>query len=283
MSVSYYPYIIAGFIMAMFLFGGLFLKGEHPPDYIVCNSTDMVIAFLDVGHGDCTVITDGDITIVVDTGSIFTTEKVLNYLYKMSVDDIDYLFVTHPHADHDGGVSAIYNYYTVHNYYTNKNISRGNRLVDGDIYMYVLNPSKSKTYSNVNDESIVLLLVKKDFELLLTGDIETKSENDIIHSSANVNADVLKVAHHGSDTSSQRDFLLHVSPDISVISCSDMYGNPNKAVVERLMKMSSVYITARDGDVIMTTDGCGTIQVQLPESDLKTTYMAVGDSYLPGG
>lgn len=105
----------------------------------------LTVAFLDVGHGDCAVITCGNTTIIVDTGSILSTERVLNYLYKERVEDVDYMFVTHPHADHDGGVSAIYSYYTVHRYYDNNNTSRGDRIDVGDIHIEILNPL---TYSN---------------------------------------------------------------------------------------------------------------------------------------
>lgn len=244
-------------------------------------ATNITFAFLDVGHGDCTIITSGDDTIVVDTGSVSSSEHVLNYLYKNNVKDIDYMFVTHPHDDHYGGVTSIYNYYVVNKYYTNKNTSRGDKYTIGNINMYVLNPPRSEKYSNVNDESIVLMIEKNNFRVLLTGDIEKAAENDILNSGLDIDADVLKVSHHGSDSSSQEKFLLRVSPSISVISCSDKYNNPSEDVVDRLMHMgNTVYITKRDGDIIMTTDGNGILRVDLPQSDILTTYMQTGDFYL---
>jgi len=211
---------------------------------------DMTVAFIDVGHGDCAVITSGSDTIVVDTGSVLTTERVLDYLYCEHTEDIDYMFITHPHADHDGGVSAIYNYYTVHRYYDNKNASRGDIIDVGDIRIELLNPVKGKKYSDVNDSSIVMRLMYKGSSILLTGDAEKSAENDMIESGCNLDADVIKIGHHGSKTSSTYKFLQAVSPSIAVISCNDKYGNPSQEVIERLVKLGAItYITGRDGDV----------------------------------
>ncbi len=264
MSVRYSCYILTGLVVcAMFLSGCVFTNSEHNYDYSTCNTTDMVIAFLDVGHGDCTIIIDGDTTIVVDTGSGFANEKVLNYLYKMSVEDIDYMFVTHPHADHDGGVSAIYNYYPVHNYYDNKNASRGQRYpVDpvDNMYIYILNPSKGKTYTNINDESIVMMITKGEFELLMTGDVEKAAENDMIKNGLYLDADVLKVAHHGSKTSTSEALLDKLTPEIAIVSAGkdNRYNHPSDEVLELLKTREiKVYETLGKGDVRIRSDGMG--------------------------
>lgn len=236
----------------------------------------LTVAFLDVDHGDCAVITCGNTTIVVDTGSILTTEHVLNYLYTERIEDIDYMFVTHPHADHDGGVSAIYRYYTVHRYYDNNNTYRGDIIDDGDIHIEILNPVKGKRYGDVNDSSIVMRITHGEYSMLLVGDAETVSENNMIDAGCNIDSDVIKIGHHGSKSSSSFRFLQGASPDIAVISCSDKYGNPDEATTDTLTKLGvTTYTTRNDGDIIFKVFD-NAISVKTSKSDISVNYRNLG-------
>lgn len=240
----------------------------------------LTVAFLDVGHGDSAVITCGNTTIVVDTGSILSTEHVLNYLYTEHIEDVDYMFVTHPHADHDGGVSAIYRYYTVNRYYDNHNTSRGDIIEDGDIRIEILNPVKGKRYADVNDASIVMRVTRGEYSMLLVGDAETVSENNMIDAGCDIDSDVIKIGHHGSKSSSSLRFLQGVSPELAVISCNDKYGNPDKEISERLNKLGvTTYITGNDGDIILNVFD-NAISVKTTKSDIHVTYASLDGSYI---
>src|SRR3989338_3978671 len=109
-----------------------------------------------------------------------------------------------------------------------------------------------------NNDSVVLMLKYGETEILLTGDIEAKAERQIILSGANLDADILKVAHHGSKTSTIEEFLYEVSPQVAVIQvgAKNRYGHPTKEVLGRLESFGSkLYRTDVDGDIKIISDG----------------------------
>ena len=115
-----------------------------------------------------------------------------------------------------------------------------------------------REYSDLNDNSIVLKITDGDVDFLFTGDIEKEAEYDIIQSGENLSADVLKVAHHGSDTSSSEDFIKKVSPEYAVISVGkdNSYGHPEESTLDLFNRLNiETYRTDQSGTITFKTDG----------------------------
>ncbi|MGN0453510.1 MAG: Ada metal-binding domain-containing protein, partial [Ruminococcus sp.] len=128
----------------------------------------------------------------------------------------------------------------------------------GGATVTVLSPSKDSIYSNLNDYSLVTMVEYGDTSVLLTGDAEKTVEKELLRSGYDLSADVLKCGHHGSNTSSCKEFLDAVSPSVAVISCGEGndYGHPHREVLERLEERSiPIWRTDQDGTVVMSTDG----------------------------
>ena len=140
---------------------------------------------------------------------------------------------------------------------------RGGKVLDlgNGVTLTILHPAESltgKIMSKVNNESVVLMLKYGETEILLTGDIEAKAERQIILNSADLNADILKVAHHGSKTSTSAEFLSAVNPQITVIQvgAKNRYGHPTKEVLKRLDDYGiKYYRNDVDGDIKVVSDG----------------------------
>ena len=237
---------------------------------------DIEVHFLDVGQGDATlVICDGE-AMLIDGGGPSCGQFIYAYL-RECVDELVYMISTHPHADHVGGLAAALNavpvgviFSTVDSWDTKvfENVvlyaeMQGTPIVcpnEGDVFtlggaeVTVLHcwPEAWET----NDMSIVLRVDYGDTSFLFTGDAEYMSEYMMIDSGWELKSDVLKVGHHGSDTSSTQEFIDAVLPDYAVISCgkNNPYGHPAEEVLERL-KECTVLRTDELGTVIMLSDG----------------------------
>ncbi len=246
----------------------------------------LVVYFLDTGQSDATYIRtpDGKV-LLVDTGEERNT--VADFLRAKGVTRVDTLVLTHPHADHIGGALAILNQFEVGTLVDSAFphptelyadvLARAVELTEGDdgklVYVkgragmsldcgpevtaQVLHPTEPLG-SDANNASVVLRLVYGSFALLLTGDIQTAGEDAILTQSPELGATVLKVAHHGSDSSSGAEFLEACHPAVAVIEvgAGNDYGHPSPAVVERLVALGAeVYRTDLDGTVVVHTDG----------------------------
>ncbi len=238
-------------------------------------SGDMLIAhFIDVGQGDSELLQlpNGQ-TMLIDAGG-----DVRSYLQNAGIRKIDYLVATHPHSDHIAymeevvrafEIGAVYMPRVSHTSKTFENMllaiqekglsiktaKAGVNILSADgLTVDIVAPVQS-SYDDLNNYSAVIKVTYKDTAMLFTGDAETLSENQI---TADVDADVLKVGHHGSSTSSSASFLNRVSPEIAVISCGtgNSYGHPHKEVLQRLNKRNvEIYRTDEDGTIVITSDG----------------------------
>ena len=240
---------------------------------------DLKVHFLDVGQGDSIFIElPTNETILIDASIKDASDKIINYLKEEKVSKIDYVFATHPHSDHIGGMSAVIKAFDIGQIYMPKAVTTtktyenllltikdknlkiktakaGNTIIDtDDLKLVVLAPNQD-SYESLNNYSIVLKLTYKEKSFLFTGDAETLSEKEI---TGDVEADVLKVGHHGSRTSTSQAFLNKVNPSYAVISVglNNDYKHPHQEVLDRLEKKNiKIYRTDQNGDIIFTTDG----------------------------
>ena len=131
--------------------------------------------------------------------------------------------------------------------------------LDNDVKLFVLYPFESlegQMIKKTNNTSIVTQLIYKDFELLLTGDIEKKVEKELVNSEINLVSDILKISHHGSKTSSTKGFISAVNPIVAVIQAGkdNSYGHPHKSVLDTLSNIAT-FCTAQDGDIEILSNG----------------------------
>lgn len=236
------------------------------------------IYFVDVGQGDCTLIkTPKGKNILLDGGEggsskyDYGKNVVLPYLLDRRISKLDYVMISHFDSDHVGGIISIIKeikvnkviigkqFETCENYEEFLNVIKKNKIqiqiveagdeicIEKNLSFYVLWPdSKSMINENVlNNNSLVCKLVYKDFSMLFTGDIEEIAEKSILEKyENNLKTDVLKVAHHGSKTSSTVEFLQKANPKYVLIGVgkNNSFGHPNADVIERLTNLRYNYL-----------------------------------------
>ena len=240
----------------------------------------LTVYFLDVGQADAAVVICDDEVLMIDGGNVADSSLIYSYLTNtLGLEHIDYMIGTHAHEDHIGGLSAALNACTVGTVYSSvtdydsdafQNFRRyaedrgvaltvpdvGDTFDVGEAEVEFLAPVYD--YDNVNDQSIVVRIEYGDTSFLFTGDAEWDSEHDMIDNGANLSADVLKVGHHGSDTSSNYVFLREVMPRYAVISVGEgnSYGHPTEETLSRLSDVGAeIYRTDLQGTIICKSDG----------------------------
>ena len=246
------------------------------------------VVFLDVGQGDSIFVrTPKGKNVLIDGGGFATGGEsdmgknvVIPFLYHKGVRKIDIMFCSHAHADHLLGLISVIEEFRVDNLVLpsegggfedlkllakNKNINvlkvtKGDIIeVDGDSVFKIFHPEFGKDREQgKNYNSIVKKLLHKDSRFLFTGDMYASTENKVLRDGFNVSSDVLKVSHHGSDTSSEGVFLDSVAPSVAVIKVgrNNFYGHPTPKVLDRLYSRGiKVYRTDLDGAIIMSVRG----------------------------
>ena len=257
------------------------------------DSRILKIHFLDVGEGDSILIEapNGGIALI-DAGNLITGSRVIEYLNKNNIYDLDYLIFTHPHLDHIGGAFPVLQMIEVKNIYDNGEnlfalakrsdtyrwyddlvrksnkysaLGAGDSLALGEVKLKVLWPPKPLIFSDFNTNSLIIVVEYRTFSCLLTGDLTSPAEAELLKKEGGLGADVLKVGHHGSADANSQEFLKAVSPKISVVSVNkdNIRGYPSSEVIQRLEKISSeVYRTDINGDIIIQTEGDGKIIIR---------------------
>lgn len=244
----------------------------------------LTVAFLDIGQGDATFIqTENGNQILIDGGP---NRKVLSELSKVMPfydRSIDAVIATHPDSDHIGGIPDVLNKYEVDFFIepgaesTNavskelekiveeKKIKkvlarRGMKLIlSENAYLLILFPDRDVSRIDTNDASIVVKLIYGNTSFLFTGDSPQKIEKYLTSiDKENLDVDVLKAGHHGSDTSSSESFIGYTAPEYAIISVgkNNKYGHPHREVLERLNKFGVKIIrTDIEGTIRLKSDG----------------------------
>ena len=238
--------------------------------------------FIDVGQGDCALISCDDQWLLIDAGPPQASSTVYSVLRRLGVARLDYLVSTHPDADHAGGISGALEAAACGTFYsptaesdTRTWRSLCERLGRQGVPITIPAPGDSFSLgaarvtflgpvhpaSDDNNNSLVLRIDHGDDSFLFTGDAEREEESDLLSSGANLRADVLKVGHHGSAGASSPAFLAAVAPQHAVISVGDnSYGHPTDEVLGRLAAQgANVLRTDQGGDILAVSTGDGIV------------------------
>lgn len=246
------------------------------------NDGKLRVEFIDVGQGDSIFIrTPDNKTMLIDAAESDEFEKIDSILREYGVQKLDVVVATHPHADHIGGMKKVVEKYEIGTFYIpgvshdtatfkklleamKKNGCKTVKATAGvdvpfgdEVSVSLLAPVKDK-YEDLNNYSAVMRLEYKESSFILTGDAESLAEKDILENDSNLNADVLKLGHHGSSTSSSDEFLDAVDPNVAIISAGEgnKYGHPHKETLSNMKEREiTVYRTDKQGDITAICDG----------------------------
>jgi len=243
-------------------------------------SSEMKITYIYIGQGDATLIQTDEAAMLIDTGEYGQKETLLAELSAAGVEELDYLILTHPDADHIGAGDVVIENYEV------KNVIMPDLERDTKVYQYVtegigesdinvINPEVGEEYelgdarfiilspyeiyeNDSNNSSVSIKLVHGDNTFLFTGDAEEPEEKEMVEGSIDFECDVLKCGHHGSRTATSDHFLEAADPTWAVISCGvdNQYGFPHADVIAKLEDDDiQIYRTDTMGTVTAVSDG----------------------------
>ncbi len=252
-------------------------------DGVKKQNSNFTVYYLDVEQSDCSIIVcDGEV-LIVDTGILSQVHNVEESLFSLEIDDIDYMVVTHPHDDHMAGASKFMDKHDVKNIImpqlseTNfiesptyldlinkiaiKNVNpvpavAGDSFMVGSAKVDILAPLKQD--KDLNNMSVVLKVTYGETSFLFQGDAGDKVEKQIIGSGYDIDADVIKLGHHGSNTASSNEYLKKVNPKYAVVSSGlyNNFGHPSTPVINRIEENDiEIYLTSVNGNIIINSDG----------------------------
>lgn len=274
---------------------------EQPIVTIPPEDSFFEVHYIDVGQGDCSLIICDDHAMLIDGGEASESSKVYAYLKAHEISHLDYIVASHAHSDHIGGLSGALNYATVDmalcpvTTYDSKTFNSFVKYLGkqgvaitvpeaGDVFnlgsasVQVLGPQRE--YEDPNDTSIVLKVIYGETSFIFTGDAERTAESDILDAGYDLNATVLKVGHHGSDTSTSYPFLRKVMPEYAVIQVGkdNSYGHPTEDTLSRLRDAEvKVYRNDLQGTIVCTSDG-ETVEFTTEKNETVQTNPTVTDT-----
>ncbi len=267
-------FILILFILNFFVWNAVY--SEEKQDFLE-------VSFFDVGQGDAIFIeSPSGIQVLIDSGRDNSVLRELGWAMSYYDREIDVVISTHPDADHVGGFPAVFKNYEVETYIdTGAVVDSGayittESLVDREgsveieahrgmildlgagVYLKTLFPEKVISGVPPNNSSIILKLEYGETSFLLTGDAPESVEDYLVRLGDDLDADVLKVGHHGSKTSSSKMFLEAVTPTYSIISAGENngYGHPHQVVLDSLAQLNTkILATYEDGTITFLSDG----------------------------
>lgn len=257
-------------------------------------SDHLRVTVLDVGNADCILLQAGEHAALIDAGERDDSADILAALNSHGVKKLDYVIATHPDADHIGSMESVIRNFTIDTFLmsfmpegyepTTKTYEKmlmalverdvevteaehGQTYAFGDATITIL--SGLSDYTETNDQSVVCLVSHGEMDFLFTGDAGKEVEREILKAIPTLEAEVIKVGHHGSHTSSDTSFIRAVSPEIAVITCGygNSYNHPHAETTTLLRNQNvSVYRTDLNGRITLLSDG-KTITVETEKGD----------------
>lgn len=242
-------------------------------------NSNLVISYLDVGQADSILLENNGELMLIDAGNNNDGEKLVKYFKEQNITNFKYVIGTHPHEDHIGGLDDIINNFDIDTIYMPDVITTTKTFMDvldaiesnnmtykvpkiqekftlGDAIIEVLYTGVDT--KDLNNASIVLRVDFGETSFLFTGDATSSCEKWLINSGVNLEADVLKVGHHGSRYSTTDKFLSKVNPKYAIISVGygNNYNHPEDIIINRLRDSNvNIYRTDIDGTIIINSDG----------------------------
>ena len=241
--------------------------------------TNLSIHFVDVGQGDCILITQNNENMLIDAGNNDDGDLLVDYFKDLGIKDFKYVVGTHAHEDNIGGLDNIIENFNIGKFYmpdvitTTKTFEdvldallEKNKAFDtpnigkefkmGELNFKVLHVGNDK--SDLNNTSIVLKMTYKNTSYLFMGDATDIVEKKLVNDGVDLKSDVLKVGHHGSQYSTTQNFLNEVKPNYAVIQVGEgnTYDHPKQITLDRLNKLNiKTYRNDESGTIILTSDG----------------------------
>lgn len=237
---------------------------------------DDFVKFINVGQGDSILIRSNGYSALIDTGPVESSAQLSRALRESHVETVDVLMFSHLHLDHSGGVEQIFEDFNVENIILPELSSFSEGIYSAELAINEVTRSKGQIYkattgmnfklgdfnitvvdlypnfTNENNQSVIIKAEIDGRIFLFMGDAEKETENKLVAKNKDINCDVLKVAHHGSNTSTTKDFLEKCSPDFGVISVGkdNIYNHPHRSTLEQLKKADvKIYRTDKQGDI----------------------------------
>lgn len=235
------------------------------------------VHMIDVGQGDCILLMSEGQAVLVDAGTADSSETILSYLEWQGVHDLLAVVATHPHADHIGSMADIIHTLPVTHFYMGAetaNITSYSKMLqalemeditpivpkDGEILSFASGATltflaEDIPDTNLNNRSLLTFFEANGKSMLLMGDAEQPVEVSLLAHHPEIKCDILKVGHHGSDTSSSPAFLKAIQPSVALISCGlgNTYGHPDPQTIANLSGagIETIHITAEEGSIII--------------------------------
>lgn len=243
------------------------------------SDSTFTVHFIDVGQADAALLLCDSEAMLIDGGNAEDSSLIYAYLKKLGISHLEYIVCTHAHEDHVGGLAGALNYASVDNvlcpvedydsrafqsfvkYLGKQKVgitlpTVGDSFSFGSATVNILGPITQS--DEPNNTSIVLQIVYGDTSFLFTGDAEREEEQDILDAGRPLSSTVLKVGHHGSDSSTTYPFLREIMPQYAVISvgADNSYGHPTDDTLSRLRDVGAeVFRTDMQGTIICVSDG----------------------------
>ena len=252
------------------------------------NNDDSYVRMIDVGQGDSILLHSNGYSALIDTGPAENSEDLISDLHALGIDVIDVLILSHLHIDHTGGVTDLYDNFQIENLILPELSTFSEGIYSAQFAIDKMTRNGKGVYSakegmefslgaidveivasyfdsdNENNRSLIIKALLEGKSFLFTGDAEKKTEKLLIKENKNIDCDVLKVAHHGSNSSTVKDFLESTTPEIALISVgkNNIYHHPHYSTIKLLRDFDcKIYRTDKNGSITVRVES-GKINIE---------------------